>query len=57
MIVRAMRLHDDNLSHAAEALGLSRLGLRNKLERYQLSRRRRDQDPRDRSEAPSDDAG
>lgn len=38
MIVRALQVHDHNLTRAAEALGLSRLGLRKKLERYGIER-------------------
>ena len=38
MIVRALSLHEGNLTKTAAALGLSRLGLRNKLERYGIER-------------------
>lgn len=38
MIVRALRLHEGNLTKTAEALGLSRLGLRKKMERYEIER-------------------
>ncbi|NRA98033.1 MAG: sigma 54-interacting transcriptional regulator, partial [Planctomycetes bacterium] len=38
MIARALRLHEGNLTKTAEALGLSRLGLRKKLERYEIER-------------------
>ncbi|MEN8150663.1 MAG: helix-turn-helix domain-containing protein [Planctomycetota bacterium] len=36
MIVRELDRTDGNKTKAAEALGLSRLGLRNKIERYGL---------------------
>jgi transcriptional regulator with GAF, ATPase, and Fis domain len=38
MIQRALRVHEGNLTRAAETLGLSRLGLRKKLERYAIPR-------------------
>jgi two-component system response regulator HupR/HoxA len=37
-IEAALKRHRDNISRAAEALGLSRVGLRAKMERYDLSR-------------------
>jgi two-component system response regulator HupR/HoxA len=37
-IEAALRRHRDNISRAAEALGLSRVGLRAKMERYELRR-------------------
>jgi len=39
MIVKALRSHEGNLTRTAEALGLSRLGLRKKLERYGIERK------------------
>ena len=39
MILKALRTHDGNVTRAAETLGLSRLGLRKKLERYSIERR------------------
>lgn len=38
LIVRALRLHEGNLTRAAKLLGLSRLGLRKKLDRYGLEK-------------------
>ena len=37
-IEAALRRHRDNISRAAEELGLSRVGLRGKIERYDLRR-------------------
>jgi two-component system response regulator HupR/HoxA len=37
MIARELQRRDGNKTRAAEALGLSRLGLRNKMQRYGLS--------------------
>jgi len=38
MILAALEAHDGNISRVANALGLSRVGLRNKLHRYDLRR-------------------
>ncbi len=38
MIEESLRRHNGNISHSAEALGLSRVGLRSKIERYDLRR-------------------
>ena len=38
MILRALRLNEGNLTRTAEALGLSRLGLRKKMERFGIQR-------------------
>jgi len=43
-IAAALKRHRDNISRAAEALGLSRVGLRAKMERYDLSRGLSDED-------------
>ena len=41
-IEAALRRHRDNISRAADALGLSRVGLRSKMDRYDLRRDLRD---------------
>jgi two-component system response regulator HupR/HoxA len=44
MIEEALRRFDGNISRASEELGLSRVGLRNKIERYGVERDLRDDD-------------
>ncbi|QGM47891.1 sigma-54-dependent transcriptional regulator [Methylocystis heyeri] len=44
MIEDALRRFEGNISRAAEELGLSRVGLRNKIERYKIERDLRDDD-------------
>ena len=42
MIEDALRRFDGNISRASEELGLSRVGMRNKIERYGVERDLRD---------------
>jgi two-component system response regulator HupR/HoxA len=44
MIEDALRRFDGNISRASEELGLSRVGMRNKIERYGVERDLRDDD-------------
>ena len=38
IIKESLRLHGGNISHVAEQLGLSRVGLRSKIDRYDIRR-------------------